>query len=68
MTLHAQVKDHASVTAAKIRDAMQEFSDATGLSASVDVSWNETHQLGAALPEFHVRNVTVRFHDAADSR
>lgn len=68
MTLRAQIKDRATIAAAKIRDAMQEFSDATGLSASVDVSWNETHHLGEELPAFHVRNVAVRFHDAADSR
>ena len=68
MTLRAQIKDHATVAATKIRDAMQEFSNATGLSASVDVSWNEAHHLGEEIPEFHVRNVTVRFHDAADSR
>lgn len=68
MTLRAQIQDHASVAAAKIRDAMQEFSDATGLAASVDVRWVEQNRLEAKLPEFFVSSVTVRFDDAAVSR
>lgn len=68
MTLRAQIQDHASVAGAKIRDAMQEFSNATGLAASVDVRWLEQHRLESALPEFLVSSVTVRFDDAAVSR
>lgn len=68
MTLRAQIQDHASVAAAKIRDAMQEFSNATGLAASVDVCWFERNRLESALPEFLVSSVTVRFDDAAVSR
>lgn len=68
MTLRAQIPDHASVAAAKIRDAMQEFSSATGLAASVDVRWLEQNRLESTLPEFLVSSVTVRFDDAAVSR
>lgn len=40
MTPREQIQEHASVAAAKIREAMNEFAEATGCKAQVSVNWH----------------------------
>lgn len=39
MTPREQIQEHARVAAAKIREAMKEFAEATGAKAQVSVNW-----------------------------
>ena len=40
MTPREQIQEHARVAAAKIREAMNEFAEATGAPAEVYVNWH----------------------------
>lgn len=65
MTPRDQIQQHAQTAAAKIRDAMTEFSNATGMRASVDVGWVQEHRLESAAPAHHVTTVRLRIDDEA---
>lgn len=65
MTPRDQIQKHAQTAAAKIREAMTDFSTATGMRASVDVNWVQEHRLEAGAPVHHVGTVRLHIDDEA---
>jgi hypothetical protein len=65
MTPRDQIQEHAKTAAAKIRDAMAEFSKATGMRARVDVDWVQVNRMESATPEHIVTTVRLRIDDEA---
>ncbi|MCX7509430.1 hypothetical protein [Delftia tsuruhatensis] len=65
MTPRDQIQEHAKTAAAKIREAMNEFAKATGMSARVDIDWGRGAWLESATPSNFVTNVRVRIDDEA---
>lgn len=65
MTPRDQIQEHAKAAAAKIREAMSEFSKQTGMRASVDVGWIQVNRLESATPGHIVTNVRLLIDDEA---
>lgn len=65
MTPRDQIQEHAKTAAAKIREAMSEFSKQTGMRASVDVGWVQVNRLESATPEHAVTTVRLHIDDEA---
>lgn len=65
MTPRDQIQEQAKIAAKKVREAMVEFAAATGMAATVDVSWVQVFMLSASRPTNLVRDVTIRFDDQA---
>ncbi|WP_250439338.1 hypothetical protein [Delftia tsuruhatensis] len=65
MTPRDQIQEHAKTAAAKIRDAMTEFSSATGMRATVDVGWVQLNRMESATPEHIVTTVRLHIDDKA---
>ncbi|MDH0777523.1 hypothetical protein N5C96_29335 [Delftia tsuruhatensis] len=65
MTPRDQIQEHAKTAAAKIRDAMTEFSNATGMRATVDVGWIQLNCMESATPEHIVTTVRLHIDDEA---
>lgn len=60
MTPRDQIQEHAKIAAAKVRAAMAEFANATGMRASVEVSWAQASHLSSTTQVNLVD--TVRLH------
>lgn len=65
MTPRDQIQQHAQTAAAKIREAMTEFSKATGMRASVAVDWVQMSHLESTTPEHFVTAVRLHIDDEA---
>jgi len=65
MTPRDQIQEHAKTAAGKIREAMTEFSNATGMRARVDVDWVQVNRLESATPEHIVTTVRLHIDDEA---
>lgn len=65
MTPRDQIQEHAKTAAFKVRRALDEFSTATGMCATVDVSWLQMDFICANSPKYVVQDVAVRFSDEA---
>lgn len=65
MTPRHQIQEDAKIAAEKVRQAMSEFSAATGMRATVDVSWLQMDFICANSPKYVVQDVSIRFSDEA---
>ena len=65
MTPRDQIQQHAQTAAAKIREAMTEFSKVTGMRARVDVDWVQVNRMESATPEHIVTTVRLHIDDEA---
>lgn len=65
MTPRDQIQEHAKTAAFKVRQALNEFSEATGMRATVDVSWLQMDFICANSPKHVVQDVAIRFSDEA---
>ena len=63
MTPRDQIQEHAKTAAAKIRDAMAEFSNATGMRARVDVDWVQVNRMESETPEHIVAAIRLLIDD-----
>lgn len=63
MTPRDQIQQHAKTAAGKIREAMTEFSNATGMRARVDVDWVQVNRMESETPEHIVTTVRLRVDD-----
>lgn len=65
MTPRDQIQEHAKTAAFKVRQALNEFSAATGMCATVDVEWMHTQYIASSRPDYLVQSVSIRFTDEA---
>lgn len=65
MTPRDQIQEHAKTAAFKVRQALNEFSAATGMCATVDVEWMYVQCIASSRPDYLVQNVSIRFADEA---
>lgn len=63
MTPRDQIQEHAKIAAEKVREAMEEFAAATGMCATVDVSWVQMLFIESSRPINIVQDVAIRFDD-----
>ena len=65
MTPRDQIQEHAKIAASKIREAMTEFAEATGMRAGIDIDWMQAHCLEEDAPTNRVAAVRIRIGDEA---
>ena len=63
MTPRDHIQEHAKTAAFKVRRALDEFSAATGMRATVDVEWMHVQRLASSRPDYLVQNVSILFAD-----
>lgn len=63
MTPREQIQEQAKIAASKIREAMTEFAEATGMRAGIDIDWMQAHCLEADAPTNRVAAVRIRIGD-----
>lgn len=63
MTPRDQIQEHAKAAAEKVRAAMTQFAEATGMRASVEVGWAVVNRLESATPVNIVTDVRLLLDD-----
>lgn len=63
MTPRDQIQEHAKAAATKIREAMGEFAEATGMRAGIDIDWLQTYSLEEGAAVNRVAAVRLRIDD-----
>lgn len=59
MTIRQQVQEEAQKAAAKIREAVEQFTQATGLELSIHIDYVTARQLCNPVEELHVVDVEL---------
>lgn len=63
MTPREQIQDHARVAAKKVKEAMTEFSAATGMTANPYIQWVMTYQIDSGSPTYVAGDCVIAYED-----